>query len=78
VTLILIREPDNRYDPNAVRVVGSVNGGIGFTLGYLKASIAVQVAPMLDTGHTAVALMDRVTGAGSKGLYGLNFRYAII
>lgn len=75
---MLVREPSNRYDSNTVMVVGCVDGGNGFTLGYLKASLATQVAPLLDAGHSAVALMERVTGAGDKALYGLNFWFGII
>jgi hypothetical protein len=78
VSLMLMREPNNCYDSNAVRVVGCVDGVNGFTLGYLKASLAAQVSPLLDAGHSAVALMERITGTGDKGLYGLNFRFAIL
>lgn len=44
--LTLIREPDNRYDPRAVRVDWQ-----GQTLGYLPRAENVAVAQMMDRGY---------------------------
>lgn len=51
----LEREPDNEYDPNAVKVMAvHPNGDI--ELGHLPRDVAARVAPELDAG-------DRWTGA---------------
>jgi hypothetical protein len=78
VMLKLVREHDNRFDSNAIRILGSIDGVTGFKLGYLRASLAAQIAPLMDAGHLTVAIIDRVTGTGTKGLHGLNFRFAVI
>jgi len=43
IVAVLVREPENRYDPNAVKVV--VNG---YRVGYLRRVDAAAYAPMLD------------------------------
>ncbi len=42
----LVREPDNPYDPNAVRVVLS-----GEHIGYVPKSVAEHLAPAMDGGE---------------------------
>lgn len=49
-TATLEREPDNRFDPNAVKVIVG-----GRHLGYLPALVAEQLAPRLDSGEVTVA-----------------------
>ena len=49
---ILEREPDNAHDPNAIKVCIPVRKGrhrLG--LGYIPASIAVDLAPLMDAGQ---------------------------
>lgn len=48
----IIREPDNQYDPNAVRV--SLFGM--FHVGYLPRELAAQIAPLMDSGRTFLAM----------------------
>jgi hypothetical protein len=45
-TYILIREPDNPHDPNAIKVTIA---GVIF-LGYLAREIASELAPLMDEG----------------------------
>lgn len=54
----LVREPDNAYDPNAIKCVHS---GAGF-LGYVGRDLAAQLAPTIDQGATAAASILDITG----------------
>lgn len=78
VFIVLVRQPDNRFDSNAIRIVASIKGDAGFTVGYVKSSLAATLAPMMDAGKQVVAVLERITGVGSKGLHGLNYAYAVI
>ena len=53
--LNLIREPDNRHDPFAVRVVLD-----GRKLGYVPSTHSRMVARLVDSGHFMVAVVSRV------------------
>lgn len=44
----LIRQPDNRFDPNAIEVVI-----LDQQIGYVPKRLAARLAPMLDSGQTA-------------------------
>ena len=49
-TFALVREPDNPYDPNAIRVeLGE------YLLGYVPRADAKELAPMMDTGRRFIA-----------------------
>lgn len=50
----LVREPDNRFDPNAIMVLLPERIASGYQLGYLRASSAEVLAPALDSGRTMV------------------------
>lgn len=56
--LDLIREPDNRHDPFAVRVVLD-----GRKLGYVPATNSRTVARLMDSGHFMVAVVSKVDGS---------------
>ena len=60
--LLLVRQPDNPYDGNAVEVRWR-NGRL--LLGHLPRKIAAQIAPMLDAGSAVRCFaMNSGTGAG--------------
>ncbi len=65
--LILVREPDNPYDPNAVRVEKTGEIQIGF----LNARLARHFAPLLDRGERYLAYVSQVTGGQDRN-YGVN------
>ncbi|MCL4516917.1 MAG: single-stranded-DNA-specific exonuclease RecJ, partial [Firmicutes bacterium] len=65
--LFLIREPENIYDPNAVKVLEPG----GATIGYLKADLARHLAAVMDRGMDYQARVALVTGGGDRA-YGLN------
>lgn len=46
----LVREPENKYDPNAVMVLLPERLYDGKQLGYLRAESAALIAPKLDKG----------------------------
>lgn len=53
----LIREPDNKFDPNAIKVVWQFRH-----VGYIPAEIAVGMAPLMDeTGQVPTATIEEVT-----------------
>ena len=43
--LVLIPEPDNKYDPNAIRIVRN-----GLMLGYVPAKLAASVQASMEVG----------------------------
>lgn len=48
---ILQREPDNRFDKNAIRILLPVKkGSVKLMLGYVPAKHAKELAPMIDDG----------------------------
>lgn len=64
VKLIVIREPKNRHDFNAVRLC--VDGGVLFKkqrcLGYLSRDLAEQFAPLMDEGLKIKVVVSQRTG----------------
>jgi hypothetical protein len=68
--LVLRREPDNPQDKNAVAVFRE-NGD---QVGYLSASVAEQLAPLLDADAPITAEVSEVTGGTSDHPYGVNIR----
>jgi hypothetical protein len=50
----LVREPENAYDQNAIRVEVA-----GFFLGYIPKDVAKNLAPLMDEGREFLALFVR-------------------
>lgn len=50
----LLREPENAYDSNAIRVEIA-----GFFLGYIPKDVAKRLAPLMDEGREFLALFVR-------------------
>jgi len=66
----LIREPNNPHDPNAIRVAF-----IGhYTMGYVPARIAAQIAPLMDQGRQLHAEFVRVNRKDGKEIVGITVR----
>ena len=65
--LILEREPFNRADKNAVKLM-STNG---FHIGYLNRNITSQMAPVLDSGLKFLCTIKNLTGL-DKDIRGVN------
>jgi hypothetical protein len=57
-TLLLIREPKNQYDPNAIMVCTHART----QLGYIDSELAEDMAPVMDQGNGATAQITKITG----------------
>ena len=64
----LVREPRNKHDANAIAV--ELQGGD--SLGYLKASLASELAPFLDRRGRTVAAISALTGGEAEKFRGAN------
>ena len=59
--LMLERQPQNQYDPNAIAVkFGTLQ------LGFIKAGIAKHLAPLIDDGARYRARVESLTGGGDR------------
>jgi hypothetical protein len=60
--LLLVREPQNPYDPNAIKVCRLS----GDQIGYISSDIAERMADEMDTGKRFSARIEDMTG-GTRG-----------
>ncbi len=65
--VVLKREPDNQYDPNAIKVImGEIRPGMH--IGYVSRDLAARLAEMIDSEEiriTAVAVTEIDAETGS-------------
>ena len=66
--MILSRDKNNPYDENAIKVIADYTH-----IGYIKAELAAELAPIMDSGKTVHVELLEVTGGGDKK-YGCNIR----
>ena len=52
--LLIVREADNQYDPNAVAVYSQANEHLGF----VPRSMNTELARELDAGHSFIAVLS--------------------
>lgn len=77
---VLIREPDNKFDKNAVGVWVEASsclfGKANHQIGYLDARLAGELAPLLDSGIPVEAEVVDTTGGPyeDKENYGVNLK----
>jgi single-stranded-DNA-specific exonuclease len=69
--LVLVREPTNKYDKNAVAVHIDLNGFAGQQLGYINRVLAEKMSARLSRGVKLSAVVDEVTGGGEGYDYGV-------
>jgi hypothetical protein len=67
------REYENEHDENAIAVYDCS----GQQLGYLKSSVAEDVAPILDSGGKITGFVTEVTGGMGDESYGCNIRIEV-
>jgi len=67
--LLLLREPTNIYDKNAIKVLTLDNRQVG----YIASSTAVSLAYQMDKGKSCYCLVEAVTGGGMNN-YGVNIK----
>lgn len=56
----LVREPENQFDPNAVRI----ERRNGQQIGFLKADLSKYLAPIIDSGVSYDCVVTMITGKG--------------
>lgn len=62
INILLLREPENKYDSNAIKVLGN-----GKAMGYIPKLVAEHLAPQLDSGtEFDVRLIYITAGEGKK------------
>ena len=66
----LVREPDNPYDPNAIKV--ALFGH--FKFGYIPRHIARELAPLMDSGRHFAAEYQFRNGSPYHDLVGLTVK----
>lgn len=70
--LTFVREPNNPYDRNAIKVICEYQH-----IGYIKADLAKDIAPLMDSGKQLSGHITKITG-GEDGLnYGCNIHIEI-
>ncbi len=70
-SLTFVREPNNPYDANAIKVVCDYQH-----IGYIKADIAEDIAPLMDSGKKLSGHITEITGGGDLN-YGCNIHIKI-
>lgn len=66
------RQPDNPYDTNAIGLYIFETEGF---LGYIKKTLAFELAPAMDAGQEYIITVDEVTGGHeTKQNYGCNIK----
>ena len=72
--VLLIREPNNPYDENAI----AVKSRSGLSLGHIKRELAYELAPRLDRlGKPLEGKVLAVTGGDAGKSYGVNISFNI-
>ncbi len=66
--LLVEREPENPYDPNAVAVLTEGR----YKVGYLKRLVAAAIAPQMDRGAAYRATVEGITGGDEGRSLGVN------
>lgn len=61
--LVLEREPDNAYDPNAIKCIHAKAGFVG----YIGRDLAVGLAATIDRGAQVTAAIGDLTGGTQRG-----------
>lgn len=62
INVILVREYDNKFDGNAVKVIVNVDSGKGYTMGYLPKELAGELSILFDKGFNISANYRTTTG----------------
>ncbi len=77
--LIAVREPENKYDSNAIAIHVKKFDGSTKSLGYINRGLAAQLSPMLDAGKELLVTDYYVTGNKNKGNnLGVLFEYELL
>lgn len=66
------REPNNPYDTNAIKVICDYQ-----YIGYIKAELAEEIAPIMDSGKELKGYITQITGGTNGKTYGCNIHISI-
>lgn len=77
ISLYLVKEPANPFDPNAMKIMVMVSNKGTAQVGYLAKEIAAKISISLDCGKELIVIYETITGGGSFN-YGMNFSYTTI
>lgn len=71
ISLKLIREPENEYDANAIKVCFVDPEDFTFTihLGYVAKEVAAWIAPELDAGDSSTCVLSSINRDGKRTTY---------
>ncbi len=72
--IVLIPEPDNRYDPDAVRVCRAD----GTQLGYLESGQNSRIMGDIDSGWTYRVTLGSINHQPGTRSYGVNLRFDVL
>lgn len=75
--LVLTREPDNEFDPNAIKVFWEDPEGGVHQLGYVPRTLAAVLAPLADEGAVLTALAIRAQKVPRAGVWGKQVVWAL-
>lgn len=74
--LILLREPNNQFDSNAIAVYIKIRNFLFFTstvqIGYLNKDVAEELSKFLAKGGSIAGKVTAVTGGSGKESFGVN------
>lgn len=65
------RDKRNKFDANAIKVIGHVKGGKHVELGFLPKALAKKIAPVMDSGKRPWVSEFRVVCGGKNRTYGV-------
>ncbi len=77
ISLYFEREPDNPYDPNAIKIMAKVAGKGSAQIGYVAKELAEDLAVEMDLNRKVVVILEEITGRSSRML-GVNYRYILV
>jgi hypothetical protein len=79
VLIDLVREPDNEFDKNAIKVILYVDWSTKrYHVGYIPKKLAELLAPLMDNGMNVKVERVRITGGQELGNYGLVLIYELV
>lgn len=70
--LNFVREPNNPYDTNAIKVICDYQH-----IGYIRAGLAEEIAPIMDSGKELKGYITQITGGTNGKTYGCNIHISI-
>lgn len=70
--LNFVREPNNPYDTNAIKVICDYQH-----IGYIRAGLAEEIAPIIDSGKELKGYITQITGGTDGKTYGCNIHISI-